>query len=101
MSIFQALRFRVSYRFLHTITIFAPILRSLHGLPTTDVFLISNENNKYEIGPLFDLPNSPTVPVGDDDVINLEEFGWKLGIILILVLLGGIFSGTFGYCDFQ
>jgi len=98
MSIFQALRIRVSYRFLHTITIFTSVFLSLHGIPTAGVFSISNENNKYEIGPLFDLPDSPTVPVGDDGGINLEEFGWKLVVIVILVFLGGVFAGTFGYC---
>ncbi|CAI2187125.1 18388_t:CDS:2 [Funneliformis geosporum] len=83
----KILRFRVSYRFLHTITIFASTLHSLHGLPATDVFSISNENKKYGTGSLFDLPSAP---IGDNDNI---EFGWKLGVIVTLVLLGGIFAG--------
>ncbi|CAG8706583.1 13630_t:CDS:2, partial [Funneliformis mosseae] len=76
------------------ITIFASILHSLHGLPTTDVFSISIKNKKYGTGPLFDLPSIPNVPIDDDnESINLEDFGWKLGAIVMLVLLGGIFAG--------
>ncbi|CAG8564617.1 9746_t:CDS:10, partial [Funneliformis caledonium] len=76
------------------ITIFASILHSLHGLPTTDVFSISIKNKKYGTGSLFDLPSIPNVPIDDDnESINLEDFGWKLGAIVMLVLLGGIFAG--------
>src|ERR1051326_4890790 len=88
----QTLRIRISYRFLHTITIFASILHSLYGLPATDVFSISNEDNKYELGPLF----KPGPPVDDDDsIIDFEEYGWKIGVVILLVSLGGIFAGTF------
>ncbi|CAG8520823.1 21872_t:CDS:2 [Rhizophagus irregularis] len=63
---------KLSYRFFHTITIFASILHSLHGLPTD----VSIPHNKYDQIPLTD-----------------EEFGWKLGVIVVLVMLGGIFAG--------
>uniref|UniRef100_A0A1D1YTD7 Protein MAM3 n=1 Tax=Anthurium amnicola TaxID=1678845 RepID=A0A1D1YTD7_9ARAE len=78
---FQALRIKISYRLLHTFTIFVSILRSLHGFPTDDVPIISNKN----YGP---------IPSPDQDpFIDIEEFGWKLGVVIILVLLGGIFAG--------
>lgn len=67
---------KLSYRFFHTITIFASILHSLHGLPTD----VSIPHNKYDQIPLTD-----------------EEFGWKLGVIVVLVMLGGIFAGTLLY----
>ncbi|RIA87027.1 hypothetical protein C1645_696416 [Glomus cerebriforme] len=83
MSILQALRIRISYKFLHTITIFASILHSLHGLPTDDLS-IPNKNNKYGVGgPLREA----------NPLIDFEGFGWKIGAIIVLVLLGGIFAG--------
>jgi hypothetical protein len=90
----QTLRIRISYRFLHTITILASILHSLHGLPATDVF--SNEDNEYELGSLFN-PNklNPNATHDDRSIIDLEEYGWEIGMVITLVLLGGIFAGTF------
>ena len=74
MSILQALRIRISYRFLHTITVFASILHSLHG------FSIPKENNKYEIDePIPPIPpDMPKVPVDNGVNLNLEDFGLKV-----------------------
>lgn len=72
---------KLSYRFFHTITIFASILHSLHGLPT-DVSTIPH--NKYGVWDQILLTDS-------------DEFGWKLGVIVVLVMLGGIFAGMLLY----
>jgi hypothetical protein len=79
MSILKASRIKLSYKFLHTITIFVSILHSLHGFPT-DVSSIPDNN--------YGLPYPLT---------DTEEFGWKLGVCILLVILGGIFAGTFNY----
>ena len=89
MSIFRVLRTKISYKFVRTFTIFASILHSLYGLPT-EVSIIPNTNKKYGTIPILD-PNPLT---------GAEEFGWKLGVVIVLVLLGGIFAGMFLHNDF-